>query len=133
MAEYYTTISSRQVKVLEYAKDKKIHITQSMLEYLNALAAQKNMLMKDSSVEDFRKTISRCVGDILGLREKEARYKETQSREDRVTLKDYKVIENEIERAFRQICAIRTNKYLKVVKKELDDKPASREPLSPLS
>lgn len=111
MAEYYTTISKKQVKVLECVAGKKIHMSQSMIAYLNALAEQGSSLARDPSVEDFRKTISQCVGDALRLRYNGS-------------LEDYKKVELEIERAFRQICAIKTNKYLRKVKAELDSKPA---------
>jgi hypothetical protein len=111
MAEYYTTISKKQVDVLRFAKDHYIRISQNMLNYLYALARQGSCFARDPSVEDFRKTISGCVGEILKKR-------------DDGTPEEFREIEKEINRAFRQICAIKTNKYLKEVRKELDYKPA---------
>lgn len=133
MAEYYTTISMRQIGVLEYIAGKKIHMSASMIDYLKALAAQGHSLARDPSVEDFRKSISKCVGDALALRDRlhkletdpsNAKTEDGEPDKAEKIKADYKNLENDIERAFRQICAIKTNKFLKKVKKELDEKPA---------
>ena len=107
MAEYYTTISKKQVDVLYYAKDRNIRISDNTINYLYALARQGRCFARDPSVEEFRKTISQCVGELL-------------KKIGTGTPEEYKAIEKEIKRAFRQICAIKTNKYLVEVKKELD-------------
>lgn len=108
MAEHYTTISKKQVDILFYVKTKKrIKISKSMLDYLYALARQGRSLARDPAVEEFRKAVSHCVGILV-------------QKKDQGTYEDYRLVEDEMNRAFRQICAIRSNKYLTQVKRDME-------------
>ena len=84
-----------------------IRISDNMLDYLYAVARQGSCFARDPSVEEFRKTISQCVGTLLKIA-------------GTGTAKEYRKINKDINRAFRHICAVKTNRYLVEVKKELD-------------
>lgn len=109
MKEYYTTISHKQVEVLRAVKDKKIRISENMLVYLDSLASQGRCFATDPVMENFRQTISRSIGFIINHREKET------------ALTEYAVVEENIKRAFRQLCAAKTSITLKKIKAELDN------------
>lgn len=116
MTEYYTTISKKQVNTLYMARNK-IKISESMLNYLYALAKQGKGLAKDPAVESFRRTISESVGKVLKI----------QAQPDADPI-EYVEIETEIHRAFRQLSAVKKSRMLTTIKKELDMESVRKRP-----
>lgn len=97
---YYTTLSNRQVKVIEMANSNGfIRITPNMLEYLKNVSERGGGFVRNKNEEDFRSRIRLAVGDILNGA--------------------YASAEETIRLAFRILAAVQTSNALNVIKNEL--------------
>lgn len=126
MAEYYTTLTKKQVNMLWRLKAQKgFQISENMLSYLYALARQGRRYARDAQQEDFRKRIISSLGRLFEAREAERLYDETSNEEERSELYSriqemYRRETVEIRKAFEILCTQSTSRYLVKIKRELE-------------
>ena len=102
-----TSISQRQINVLyTLVSQRKISMTQDMIDYLYALGTQGQATLRDAASETFTKRIKECVSRAIQNREV-------------MDQAEYDEISLCIQDAFRDLCKSHTSDLLGKIEKEL--------------